>query len=280
MRAQHKSYDGSLERRAVDMQKRFWEDLAKIREDFERIIHRELRTIRQRPAMGPSRLAASPERRVRLFRSIGYGVCESRSEVQKIGSARSRAVCGAVAGTVGEILDIGCGRGEFLAAASEAGLNARGIELSQECVEVCRGKGLAAECEDLFAYLESRADGSVAGLYCCSQVVEHLSPAAVARFCGSCGTQVAERALVAFETPNPECLAMFATHFYIDPTHTRPVPASLLAFCLEEAGFGSIEVEYLEPAVDSLPELAELPSGLEIGSSVGWTTRFLAGRIL
>ncbi len=65
-------------------------------------------------------------------------------------------------------------------------------------------------------------------------------------------------ALVAIETPNPECLAIFATHFYIDPTHTRPVPAPLLRFYLEEAGFGSVQIERLAPAVESMPALAEL----------------------
>jgi hypothetical protein len=66
-------------------------------------------------------------------------------------------------------------------------------------------------------------------------------------------------ALVAIETPNPECLAIFATHFYLDPTHTRPVPSPLLRFYLESAGFGSIEIQSLTPAVDSMPALAELP---------------------
>ena len=64
------------------------------------------------------------------------------------------------------------------------------------------------------------------------------------------------------ETPNPECLAIFATHFYIDPTHTRPVPPQLLGFYMEEAGFGRIEVERLSPAVDSMPALAELPAAV------------------
>ena len=48
--------------------------------------------------------------------------------------------------------------------------------------------------------------------------------------------------VIAIETPNPECLAIFATHFYLDPTHQRPVPHPLLAFYLEEFGVGNIEV--------------------------------------
>ncbi len=65
--------------------------------------------------------------------------------------------------------------------------------------------------------------------------------------------------MLAIETPNPECLAIFATHFYLDPTHMRPVPSPLLVFYLEEAGFGSIQVIKRFPAEDSMPAVAGLP---------------------
>ena len=133
------------------------------------------------------------------------------------------------------------------------------IDANAECVALCRSKGLRAESTDLFAYLEAAADGSVAGAYC-AQVVEHLPPAALPRLMKLLSQKVRLGALVAIETPNPECLAIFATHFYIDPTHTRPVPAPLLRFYLEEAGFGSVQIERLAPAVESMPALAELPS--------------------
>ena len=68
--------------------------------------------------------------------------------------------------------------------------------------------------------------------------------------------------MIAIETPNPECLAIFATHFYLDPTHTRPVPHPLLAFYMEEHGLGGIELHRRSPAVDSIPELAEVPQGV------------------
>jgi len=79
------------------------------------------------------------------------------------------------------------------------------------------------------------------------------------------GQKLRPGALAAIETPNPECLAIFATHFYIDPTHTRPVPAPLLRFYLEEAGFGNVQIERLAPAVESMPALAELPAAVRDG---------------
>ena len=258
MRAQHQDFEGALERGALDVQRRLWEDLKKVREEFERVIHNELRVTRQRYAtqVGAAPAAAGEELPIDWLAFAN----RFRGSEERIRGQQQRYVQ-RFAGTKGEILDIGCGRGEFLEAAREAGLQARGIDLSTESVEVCRAKGLDAECADLFAYLEAQADRSVAGVYC-SQVVEHLTPSAVARFVDVLGRKLRTGALVAIETPNPECLAIFASHYYIDPTHTRPVPAVLLHYYLEEAGLGAIEIEYLEPAVDSMPELAELPAGV------------------
>jgi SAM-dependent methyltransferase len=160
-----------------------------------------------------------------------------------------------------EILDAGCGRGEFLEAARDAGLAARGIDQSEECVAICKSKGLAAERADLFEYLDSLADLSLGGVYC-SQVVEHIPPERLPDLVNLLARKLNHGAMVAIETPNPECLAIFATHFYLDPTHTRPVPAPLLRFYLEEAGLVNIEVERLEPASESWPSLLELPSGV------------------
>ena len=70
-------------------------------------------------------------------------------------------------------------------------------------------------------------------------------------------------AVIAIETPNPACLAIFATHFYIDPTHTRPVPPVLLRFYMEEAGFSGVEIEYLSPAVESMPAIGDLPKSVQ-----------------
>lgn len=156
------------------------------------------------------------------------------------------------------VLDIGCGRGEFLELMKAAGVPARGIDLSAESVAICRGKGLAAEAADLYAYLEGLPDGSLDGIFS-AQVVEHLPPARIPDMIRLAAAKLAVGGLLAIETPNPECLSIFATHFYVDPTHTRPIPAALLDFYLTESGFGQVEVERLSPAIESMPSLAALP---------------------
>jgi len=73
------------------------------------------------------------------------------------------------------------------------------------------------------------------------------------------GAKLGRNGVLAVETPNPACLAILATHFYLDPTHTRPVPHQLLSFYMEESGFGLIEVHPLSPAAESMPALSTLP---------------------
>jgi len=157
------------------------------------------------------------------------------------------------------VLDIGCGRGEFLEMMRGAGIPARGIDLSHESVAMCRHKGLEAEHADLFEYLAALPEASLDGIFC-AQVVEHLPPERLPEMIKLCASRLSRSGAIAIETPNPECLAIFATHFYLDPTHTRPVPHPLLAFSLEEFGVGNIEVRRLAPAVESMASLESLPA--------------------
>ena len=78
-----------------------------------------------------------------------------------------------------------------------------------------------------------------------------------------CASRLKPGGVLALETPNPESLAIFATHFFIDPTHTRPIPPALMAFYFEEFGLGRIEIHRRFPAADSMPEVKELPEAVQ-----------------
>ena len=253
----------SLERAGSDIQKRLWADLARVREEFDRLIFSELRLIRQRaggvglPA-GPSRPEGTANEVAPTPPSLDYARFAERfrgpAEHVKAGQ---RIYLPYFEGRQ-EVLDIGCGRGEFLELMREAGVPARGIDLSEESAAACRHNGLTAETADLFPYLAALPEASLDGIFC-AQVVEHLPPERLPEMIRLCATRLARHGVIALETPDPACLAIFATHFYLDPTHQRPVPAPLLAFYLEECGVGSIEVRRLSPAVESMPALASLP---------------------
>jgi 2-polyprenyl-3-methyl-5-hydroxy-6-metoxy-1,4-benzoquinol methylase len=248
-RTQHAEFTNSLAVAGQSIQHKLSHDLLEIKLDFERLIHNELRVVRQRgvtttplptTAPGPMDYQAFSDR----FRGNEDHVREN----QRFYANRFQ----------GEVLDIGCGHGEFLEVMRETGIQAKGIDLSAESIAYCRAKGLNVEQADLFTYLDNQADHQLDGIFS-SQVVEHLPVNTIPKMIDLCSAKMRRGGLIAIETPNPACLAIFATHFYLDPTHVRPVPSQLLAFYLQEAGFGSIEVVERFPAADSFPELNELP---------------------
>jgi len=265
----HSEFSRELAANTVDVQKRLWDDLQKVRGEYDQLIHSELRLLRQRgpavsaavpvhpptPQAGGAAAASAPVSIDWMRFAETFRGSEDRVREQQQNYAAR------FAGAVGEVLDLGCGRGEFLEAARAAGVHARGIDLNEDNVSLCRGKGLEAERADMFAYLEAQADASLGGVLC-SQVIEHLTPDQLPRLAILVGAKTRPGALAIFETPNPECLAIFATYFFIDPTHTRPVPAQLLRFYLHEAGFGGVEISYLSPASDAIPALTELPAAV------------------
>lgn len=262
VRDQHGAYGDALKRASAEIQQRLWADLERIRREYEEVIHAELRVLRQRVAAGayhrePAVVPAAAE----ALPAIDWlrFADRFRGSEERVRAAQSMYVARFAGMT--DVLDIGCGRGEFLEAAREAGIAALGIDLSPESVTVCRSKGLSAEHADLFEYLARQPDGSLGGIHC-AQVIEHLPPARLPDLVQLASAKVRRGGLVAFETPNPECLAIFATHFYLDPTHTRPVPWPLMAFYLEEAGFGRIEVVRLSPASETIRGVSELPEAL------------------
>lgn len=50
------------------------------------------------------------------------------------------------------ILDVGCGNGEFMKAASEAGYQVEGIDVSEDAAALCRERGLQAVSGDFLTY--------------------------------------------------------------------------------------------------------------------------------
>jgi O-antigen chain-terminating methyltransferase len=262
VRAQHSDYLGALDRTNLDIQKRFGVDLARVCEAYERMIHSELRLIRLRaaPVSQPAPQAgASAIPGEQPSTSLDYSRFAERFRGTEDEIRRNMEFYRPFFANCDKVLDIGCGRGEFLEVMREAGVSAHGIDLSSESVAQCRDKGLEAEVADLFEYLSAQPDGQFDGIMS-SQVVEHLPPGRLPEMIRLCAAKLRRGGVLALETPNPECLAIFATYFYLDPTHTRPMPHQFLQFCMEEAGFTAFEVHRLSPAIDTMPELAGLPT--------------------
>lgn len=257
-RVQHADYLAALDRSTAELQKKFWEEAAKARREYERVIHEELRIIRQRTILQPEAPALPPLTETAPDLPFDYGRFAERFRGSEEYVKKNIQFYLPRFANHAPVLDIGCGRGEFLEMMREAGIEARGIDLSEESVALCRQKGLNVEHADLFAHLSDLPDRSLGGIFC-AQVIEHLSPFRLPDMIRLASAKLSRDGLLAIETPNPECLAIFASHFYLDPTHTRPVPHPLMAFYMEEFGLGQVETQRLSPAVESMPSLAALP---------------------
>jgi O-antigen chain-terminating methyltransferase len=262
IKAQHSDFTAATEKSIADIQRRIWDDMERIRAEYERLIHTELRLIRQRAMSHPEQIASAaqpathPSNTALAFDYARFAD-RFRGSEEYVRNKQSFYVPRFAGCT--EVLDIGCGRGEFLQVMKEAGIPARGIDLDDESVALCSAKGLHAERADLFTYLDSLPDAALDGIFS-AQVIEHLPPERLPELVRLVAAKLRRGGVVALETPNPECLAIFASHFYLDPTHTRPVPPSLMVFYLEEFGFGNVEVHRMSPAVETMPSLSTIPA--------------------
>ena len=212
-----------------------------IRSEYEAIIHAELRLVRQKASLARAGTeAVAQTRSAASFEHIDWLKFAEKFRGTEEYVKRHLPMYAERFTGASNVIDIGCGRGELLEVLRAAGIQATGIDLNQECVATCRSKGLAVEYADLFEYLRGQPDASIGGI-ACLQVVEHLPPERLPEFVALAHAKLKQGAWLAMETPNPESLAIFARHFYLDPTHAKPVPPPLLAFYLEEAGFGRLD---------------------------------------
>jgi SAM-dependent methyltransferase len=144
------------------------------------------------------------------------------------------------------VLDVGCGRGEFLDLLAARGIAARGIDLNHEMVEVCRARGLDVTEADLVTYLEALPDGSLGGLFA-AQVVEHLQPAYLLRALELARHKLRPGAPIVLETLNPACWVAFFDSFIRDITHVWPLHPETLRYLVLASGFTSATIEFRSP---------------------------------
>lgn len=146
------------------------------------------------------------------------------------------------------VLDVGCGRGEFLELLREQGIGGRGVDADREMIDICRSHGLNVTLMDAVAYLVGLSPGSIDGVFM-DDVIEHLETGHMLHLLDLIGSRLVAGSPFIVKTINPLSLATF-TDYYIDVTHVRALHPTALKYMVESAGFETIEVRFLARVQD------------------------------
>jgi len=152
----------------------------------------------------------------------------------------------------GPVIDVGCGRGEWLEVLRDADVKAYGVDINKVVVERCQARGLEVLADDALVHLRQVPEGSVRAVTS-FHLVEHLSLDTMIGLIDAALVALRPEGLLVLETPNPSNLNVGASSFYLDPTHIKPVHPQFLQFLLESRGFAEVEVRYLH--TEDVPRL-------------------------
>ncbi|HRW36325.1 MAG: methyltransferase domain-containing protein [Acidimicrobiales bacterium] len=175
----------------------------------------------------------------------------------------------------GPVLDVGCGRGEWLGMLAEAQVEAYGIDTNEVVVERCRAQGLDVRAGDALAHLREVEPGTVRAVTS-FHVVEHLSLDTLVGLLDAALVALAPGGALILETPNPTNLNVGAASFYLDPTHLKPLHPQFLEFLVAQRGFATVEGRYLNPEggaeleVDDLAPLAGRDRARQVVDRINW----------
>jgi len=182
-----------------------------------------------------------------------------------------------------DVLDIGCGRGEFLDLLRSRGIRSRGIDINDAMVEETRARGLDAAKADALAYLSSQPDGSIGGVFA-AQVIEHLPAEYLTALVEVAAQKMRPGGVLVFETINPTCWVAFFESFIRDLTHVRPLHPETMQHLLRVSGFGNVRLQYSSPVpaegkLSSVPPVDGDPVLTALVEAINGNVALLNGRL-
>ena len=222
------------------------------------VLSEELRAVRATLQAGapPAEVAVAAER---AARDSVYTAFENRFRGSRESIARRQEDYVALFRGQQPVVDLGCGRGEFLEALREAGVAARGVETNAEAARECRERGLTVVEADLVDFLRAQPAASLGGVFA-AQVAEHLPPQLLLALLSEAHRALRPGGLLVLETVNAACGLAFLDVFIRDLSHERPLHPETLRFLVASAGFGEARIEWRSPVPEEV-KLHTAPSG-------------------
>lgn len=153
-----------------------------------------------------------------------------------------------------EIVDVGCGRGEWLSYVAQRGYAVLGIDVNAVMIDACLARGYAVRRTDALTFLRSLPTGSVSAVTG-FHIIEHLPFDYLFALVKESYRVLVEGGAVLFETPNPENVLVGSHTFYHDFTHRNPITPTAISFLLKYHGFVAIDIIRSSP----YPEEAKVP---------------------
>jgi O-antigen chain-terminating methyltransferase len=143
------------------------------------------------------------------------------------------------------VLDIGCGRGEFLELLKENGIKAFGIDSNRQMVKRCLDKGLEVEYAHAISYLKNY-QGSLGNIFL-SMIVEHLDFKDIFTIINTAWEKMEKDSVILIETINPNSFYAQSRAYVIDPTHINLVSPETLSYTFQKVGFRNLKIIYKSP---------------------------------
>ena len=170
----------------------------------------------------------------------------SREDIKKRQEYYLPMVQDVITNEEGSLLDIGCGRGEWLELLQENKIKAKGLDLNRLMVQTAQEHGLDVSNGDAIAYLKAQEEESL-DVISAFHIVEHLPFEVLIALFDESLRVLKKGGIIIFETPNPENLFVGSCSFYTDPTHINPIPPVTLEFLATNRGFRDVTVHKLHP---------------------------------
>lgn len=223
---------------------------------------RGLRRVADRADAGPGPAAPGAAARPSLDEVFDYDAFEKqfRGDPGVVFAEQVRRYADVVDG-LAPVVDLGCGRGGFIAELAGRGVPVVGVEPNAELAALARAQGIEVHEQYAADYLRTVPDESL-GAVVSFQLVEHLTVHDLIELVDLAVQKLRPGGVFVAETPNPASWIVLHTSFILDPTHVQPLHPGLLAFVCDQAGLDEIRVEYFAPAESMyvpVPPAEEVP---------------------